>query len=149
MSNSRDNVIESKLTEVENKINELNKAIVNLANFETNLFINFDNNNINLRASNSPEMIRKAFDIIDKIADKEVAFSKVIEDTDIDKDNVVVGTYTYKQWVSDLRALTYKKKLAEQRDSLRANIEKLKSFYSDERKDSDAFASVLNSIDLS
>ena len=147
MSNTRDNVIDLKQKELYEKKDNLIKKIHDLPKYKTNLIYNDNSKSFNLRAVNSIDKLQEVYFEIYKKEEAAKSFSNMLKDVVDVKPTAKVCGFFIEDWLNDIKTIAAKISYTEKLNAINDALNNIEKFYSDERKEENAFNSLLSDIE--
>lgn len=144
----RDNIIDSKISELTEKKNRLESTLASLKKFKTNLTVKTRTEVFNFRTCTNINDVFRGYMMLYSEWNAIEDFNKLISYVDVStKVNPSFHGFTREEWEDDIKNLCLSIESNEKLAKVNAALKDLEKFYSGDRKEKNAFDSLLANID--
>lgn len=144
----RDNIIDSKISELTEKKNKLESTLASLKKFKTNLTVRTRTEVFNFRTCTNINDVFRGYMMLYNEWNAIEDFNKMISSVDVNaKVNPSFHGFTREEWEEDIKNLCLSIESNEKLAKVNAALKDLEKFYSGDRKEKNAFDSLLANID--
>lgn len=144
----RDNIIDSKISELTEKKNKLESTLASLKKFKTNLTVKTRTEVFNFRTCTNINDVFRGYMMLYNEWNAIEDFNKMISSVDVNvKVNPSFHGFTREEWEEDIKNLCLSIESNEKLAKVNAALKDLEKFYSGDRKEKNAFDSLLANID--
>lgn len=144
----RDNIIDSKISELTEKKNKLESTLASLKKFKTNLTVKTRTEVFNFRTCTNINDVFRGYMMLYNEWNAIEDFNKMISSVDVNvKVNPSFHGFTREEWEDDIKNLCLSIESNEKLAKVNAALKDLEKFYSGDRKEKNAFDSLLANID--
>lgn len=138
----RDNLITQKIADLKAKLDDINVAIGLIPTYKTNLIVA----DTNCRAITNAADMFKPWKLIKQEHELIEEFIDTFGQSSLRSKNVF--GYTYDDWMTDIHNRIKEINLTNKKQEIEDAIKKLNRFYSEDKRATDSFNELLNSIDM-
>ena len=143
----RDNIIDSKISELTEKKNRLESTLARLKKFKTNLTVKTRTEVFNFRTCTNINDVFRGYMMLYNEWNAIEDFNKMISSIDVNaKVNPLFHGFTREEWEEDIKNLCLSIVSNEKLAKVNAALKDLEKFYSGDRKEENAFNALLDSI---
>ena len=144
----RDNIIDSKISELTEKKNRLESTLASIKKFKTNLTVRTRTEVFNFRTCTNINDVFRGYMMLYSEWNAIEDFNKLISSVDVStKVNTSFHGFTREEWEDDIKNLCLSIESNEKLAKVNAALKDLEKFYSGDRKEKNAFDSLLANID--
>lgn len=144
----RDNIIDSKISELTEKKNRLESTLASIKKFKTNLTVRTRTEVFNFRTCTNINDVFRGYMMLYCEWNAIEDFNKLISSVDVStKVNPSFHGFTREEWEDDIKNLCLFIESNEKLAKVNAALKDLEKFYSGDRKEKNAFDSLLANID--
>ena len=144
----RDNIIDSKISELTEKKNRLESTLASIKKFKTNLTVRTRTEVFTFRTCTNINDVFRGYMMLYSEWNAIEDFNKLISSVDVStKVNPSFYGFTREEWEDDIKNLCLSIESNEKLAKVNAALKDLEKFYSGDRKEKNAFDSLLANID--